>query len=252
MSDILYFTREKRATMLITGGFVILFVWLIGMINAKLFEIHPMGEVGISMSWAVTIGVILAAVLLFAVYWVGSGESPVGDSGFAFEAGRFVYVAFKNYMLVLAVIVIIIGLPRIQYYQMRATETRGLDELSYYEQRTLVNLFRDGLRIADASADHSENIDGVVPVPVTGTSSTPESHSSSGSSKKSNGDIWKAILELLCFLAAVLVIFLLIAFYFSLVVLALIYPNFWLVAIVCIAVGMICLGIIDIMDGPEI
>lgn len=242
MEDFIYFLREKRATLLIAGGSILAFIWFIFMIQYDLFSILPFGH-GMSMGWTLAIFVPLAPVLLFGTYWIGSENSIV--DGFFHDVACFIYVMFKNCMIILAVITLVIGFPRIKYYQMRASDYPGLSQLGYYQQRTIFNMFRNGVYIVDSSSDHSEY---VAPVVVPEVSSS-HSSSSSSSSHKSNNDGWGKILGPLI---AIILIALTIIYYMAVVGLCFVFADFWLVAIICISVGMISLGFIDIMDGPSI
>lgn len=250
MEDVLYFMREKRASLLIGGGSTLAFVWFVFMLYFRLFEISPFGaESGWGMGVTLLITVPLAPALLWFIYWVGSGESPLGKYNFAYEACRFVYVAFKNFIVLLVVVTFIIGGPRMKYYQMRVEKSTGFDNLSYYEQRTLFNLFRDGSSIIDATSDYSEEPSiGIAPL---APSVDLDTDSDSKSSSKKSGDL-DGIAELLCMLGAIILLIAAVLYFFVLVFMATIYTNFWLVTTICLAVGMVTLGIIDIRDGPRI
>ena len=246
MTDFFDFLREKRASVLIGGGAIIFFVWLLVMINYGLFSLLPFGT-GLSMGWTLTIFIPTGVILLLLTYFGGSEDSPI--NGLVHEVARFVYVSFKNSMIFLAMTTILFGIPRMQYYQLRASESSGLAQLSYYEQRTLFNLFQDGSQIIDATSDYSEDpSSGFVPMPEDSVDIDSDSSSSRSNSDDFLGKILEALLTALLFLAVILAVI----FYFSLVILCFIFPNFWLVAVVCISFGMITLGIIDIHDGPII
>ncbi|HCQ31394.1 TPA: hypothetical protein DIU27_03370 [Candidatus Collierbacteria bacterium] len=245
MEDIRYFLRENRPSLLIWAGAIISFVWLLIMISYNLFTIEPFGEGGLSMGWALSIFLPLAPILLFATYWGGSENSPV--DGTARDVARFVYVSFKNCMVVLALFIMLIGFPRMKYYQMRTSDEFGLRQLSYYQQRTLFNMFREGSEIIDSTSSYNEDPNSeFVPVPVDGADVDSDSSSSSSSDSDDGwGKIFGALL-------IYLIVFLVVIYYFGLGILCFFYVDFWLVALICIAIGMICLGIIDIMDGPRI
>lgn len=250
----LAFVREKRATILIGTGSVTAFVWFLFMLNYRLFEIRPFGaETSWSMWGTILLFAPLAFVLLVLVYYFGSENSLLRGTGvhFAYELSRWLYVAFKNGMIVFWLVTLMTGAPRVKYYQVRVVEGSGFDNLSYYERRTIFNVFQNGSEIVDTTSDYSED-SGIWFVPMSSDgadSNQSDSDSDSSSKSKGGGD---GLAELALMLLAILAVLASLAFYVSIVVMSFYYANFWLVAILCIAIGMITLGFIDIHDGPRI
>lgn len=249
------FLKEKRASLLIGTGAVTTFVWFLFMLYFRLFELKPFGaESHWSMALTLVVFISLAFVLLWAVYFFGSDDSPLQGTNydFAYRLSQWLYVAFKNCMVIFLIATLIIGGPRIKYYQMRIVEGSGFDNLSYYQSRTIFNIFRNGSQIVGTTSDHNERVDGVgfYPIFSSGSSSSTDSDSSSSKSKDSDGG--NGFAELALMLLAVIAILASLVFYLSLVALSLMFTNFWLVAVPCIGIGMITLGFIDIKDGSEI
>lgn len=249
IEDVNYFLREKRPSLLIGGGGVLAFLWLVFMIYFKLFSLSPFGsESKLGMGSTLLITTPLSLFLLWFIYWVGSGKSILGEDNIAYSACRFVYIAFKNMIIILVIVTLFIGAPRVKYYQIRAAEYSGFDNMSYYETRTLFNLFRSGSQIIGSTSEYNEepsvNIGGIP------SFTSSDSNSDSNSSTKKTSDI-DGLAEVLCIIGAMLLMIAAILYFFILIVMAAIYSNFWLVTIICLAIGMIVLGAIDIHDGPN-
>ncbi len=252
MEDFLYFLKEKRPTLLIYGGGMTMLAWFLFMLYFRLFEIRPFGaESHWTMFGTLALFLPLAFVLLRAVYYFGSDSSPLEGTSYswAYDISRWLYVAFKNCIVILLFVVLVIGGPRLKYYQMRIVERSGFSNLSYYETRSIFNVFRSvsNTNSYDAIPDEHATTN-IVPLPVT-TSAGSESHTSSSNSSSSKN---KGLGELVLMILAVIAIFASLVYYIILIGMSLYYVNFWLVAVPCIAVGMITLGFIDVEDGPEI
>lgn len=253
----MYFLKERRASLLIGGGSVTLFVWFLFMIGYKLFDIRPFGaETRWSMGVTLLLFLPLSFVLLWLVYYFGSDQSPLKRTKFepVYYLSRWLYVAFKNFMWVFWVLTLIIGAPRVKYYQMRAGGSSGFDNLSYYETRSLFNMFRVGSEFVDSTSEHTEDVTGVglIPLGSNGGSSSSDNDSSSKSSSKSSDTNGGGFAEFVATLIAIAAVFASLVFFLSLVILSFIHVNFWLVAIPCIGIGLFTLGVIDIKDGPGI
>lgn len=257
--DFLYFLKEKRASLLIGTGAVTAFVWFLFMLYFKLFEIKPFGaESHWSMRGTLLLFAPFSFGLLRLVYYFGSEDSPLSgtDYEFVYELSRWLYVAFKNCMVIFWLVTLIVGAPRIKYYQMRVAEGTGFDNLSYYERRSIFNIFQSGTDIVNVTSDHNEDTTSINLMPMflsdgSTTSSGSDSSDSNPKSKDSDGGS-NGLAKLALMLLAVLAVLASLVFYLSIVALSMVYANFWLVAIPCIAIGMITLGFIDIEDGPRI
>lgn len=249
------FLKEYRPKLLVYGGIMSLVAWFLFMLYFRLFEIRPFGaESRWSMLGTLAVYLPLAFLLLRAVYFFGSSDSPLRGSDYdlAFQISRWLYVAFKNFIFVLLVIVTIIGAPRMRYYQMRVVEGSGFNNMSYYEQRSIVNIFRGVSRSDSYDSIPNEDVDSqavlIIPSTSTGSTSNSDTDSSSSSSKSKSDGLGEIFLVIL----AIIAIFASLAYYLILIWLSVAHVNFWLVAFACVAVGMITLGIIDVEDGPRI
>ncbi len=251
--DLLNFLKEKRPTILLMSGLLMTAIWFFVMGHYNLYEIKPFGaETRTSMAVAAWIAAPLGVGFLWLLSWLGSGENPYLSkrSSAAIRAKRL-YVLFKNWMFALIVITLVISAPRITYLKARASEMTN-SEMSYYEQRTWIRIFADIFRVSDATSDHSEDSSVLIVPLVTGSESTQTPSSNSNSSDSDDDSDW--ITELFTALAPLLAyaaMFLILIYYFVLVGLIFIYPNFFLVTLLCLSTGMIALGVLDIADGPN-
>jgi uncharacterized membrane protein YccF (DUF307 family) len=121
--------------------------------------------------------------------------------------------------------------------------------MSYYQQRSIVRIF---MNITQPDAYDSiplENVSVVPSIPSFNTDSSKSESDSSSSSSSSDDNNWIAQLGLI--ILAIVAIFASLAYYVLIIFLTVQYANFWLVAVPCIAVGMITLGFIDVEDGPN-
>ncbi len=251
MEDVKDFLRENRPMLLIRGGGAILLVWVIFMLYFRLFQLRPFGsEHWLSMGWALVIFIPLGSGLLWLLYWLSSNGSSNSEYGWVYDLAERVYVGFKNWMVVLFFITLIAGAPRMQYYQMRVANGNGLENLTYYEQRSMFRFVQQFFYSAGETSDYVEFVPEtvVVPVPTADIDSSGTSDSDSSSSKSSDSDWLK---DLLGPAAVIIAIVLATSYFFIIVVACFFCTNFWLVVIPTIAAGMITLGYIDIDDGPR-
>lgn len=260
------FFKSKRPFLLLANGIFIVISWMVFMGWYQLYDLSPYGVESIyTMKGALWLYGTLTTLLLGIVFWLGSVHSPLSSRHPARQFAMGTYVAFKNFIYIVVVLVLIGGGPRLKYYQMRA-EAIGygntFQEMSYYEQRTWARVARDILGILESTSEYSEDADtaptiGVVPsidldLDSDGDSSSSKSSTSSDSDSSGWGDLLGpaglALLSIVTFLLTGSLILL----FVGMIICSFAFPHFWLVAMLCLGIGMILLSAFDIIDGPRV
>ncbi len=263
--EILEVFKAKRPFLLLSIGILITVWWLWFMDRYQLYDLSPYGlESPYTMKGALWLYGTLTLLLLGIVFWLGSVHSILDEDHSARQFAMGTYVAFKNFVYIVVIIVLIAGAPRQKYYQMRAEAVGygdSFQQMSYYEQRSWARVVRDIFRILESTSEYSEDTGstpsvGVVPsvnLDVDSDSDTGSSKPSSSSDSDSSG--WGEILGSLGTLLLVILTYLmtgsLIILFLSFIVMSFVFPHFWLVAMLCLGIGMILLGTFDIVDGPR-
>ncbi len=250
--EALYFLKETRPKLLIYGGIVTLVIWFFFMLYFRLFQVKPFGvESHWSMGTALLVYLPTAFVVLRLVYFFGSRNSPLKRTEYEwlYDVSRWLYIAFKNFIISLLIMVIFLGVPQLKFYQMRAVEGSGFDNMSYYQQRSIVRILMNVSQPGTYDPIPLENVNVIPTFPSLKTDSSKSDSDSSSSSSSSDDNNWIAQLGLI--ILAIVAIFASLAYYILIIYLTVKFANFWLVAVPCIAVGMITLGFIDVDDGPN-
>jgi hypothetical protein len=254
VGDISYFLKENRPKILTYGGVVTLVVWFFYMLYFRLFQVKPFGvESHWSMGTALLVYLPTAFVVLRAVYFFGSRNSPMKNSKleWLYDISRWLYIAFKNFILSLLILVIFLGVPQLKFYQMRVVEGSGFDNISSQQQRSIIRILMNVSQPDTYDSIPSENVDVFSVLPDLNSDTSRSDSDSSSSSSSSNSDNLDWLGQLGLFILAIVAIFASLAYYGLILYLTVRFANFWLVAVPCIAIGMITLGFIDVEDGPD-